>query len=111
MSDTPKKFRQDKPVTEAEKVRAAKKFLEVRGYTVTADKAAKPPKVEKPKPVLQPRFLRVAQIAQLTGYSIPSVWRKAKEGTFPQPQKIGANSTAWKAEEIEAWIASGGKSW
>lgn len=38
--------------------------------------------------------------------SSASVWRKVKEGTFPAPVKISANVTAWRVEDVRAWLAS-----
>jgi prophage regulatory protein len=34
------------------------------------------------------------------------LWRDIREGRFPAPIEIGANSVAWYRGEIEAWMAS-----
>ncbi len=33
-----------------------------------------------------------------------SIWRNVKAGTFPAPVKLGPMTTAWRAEDIHAWI-------
>ncbi|CAN1540840.1 AlpA Predicted transcriptional regulator [Burkholderiaceae bacterium] len=35
-----------------------------------------------------------------------TIWRWVKDGKFPRPFKIGANSTCWDAAEVDAWLAS-----
>lgn len=52
------------------------------------------------------RLLRIDEVRRRTGLSRTSLWRKEKEGTFPSRVKIGANSVAWREEDIEAWIES-----
>lgn len=81
--------------TEQEKIAMCRRYLESKGWKCTAPNQ------------LKPRLLRLAQVMELVPLSAATIWRKAKEGSFPAPHKIGANSTAWKADEIEAWIAGG----
>ena len=51
------------------------------------------------------KLLKAKQICEYCGFSLPTLWRKVKnDPTFPKPFKIGANSTAWDAEEIHEWI-------
>jgi prophage regulatory protein len=51
------------------------------------------------------KLLKAKQICEKIGFSLPTLWRKVKnDPTFPKPFKIGANSTAWDAQEIDAWI-------
>lgn len=33
-----------------------------------------------------------------------TVWRKVRDGSFPQPVKLGPNLTAWLAADVQAWI-------
>lgn len=35
-------------------------------------------------------------------------WRGVKDGDYPQPVKLGANTTAWRVEDIRALIESMG---
>lgn len=40
----------------------------------------------------------------LVPFSIVSVWRKAKAGTFPAPIKVAPAITAWRLGDIRAWL-------
>lgn len=33
-----------------------------------------------------------------------TLWRWVRNGNFPKPQKIGPHTTAWRAEDVRAWI-------
>jgi predicted DNA-binding transcriptional regulator AlpA len=37
-------------------------------------------------------------------FSAPTLWRKVKAGTFPQPVKLSKRVTAWNVGEIRAWM-------
>lgn len=49
-------------------------------------------------------FIRQKGLLNLVGFSAPTLWRKVKAGTFPKPVKLGQNMTAWRYEEIQAWM-------
>lgn len=53
-------------------------------------------------------FIRLTQLVALIPFSRASVWRKVKAGTFPQPVKLSERVTAWKAEDVRAWIEAQG---
>ena len=60
-----------------------------------------------------PRFYRLQHLVRtkhgeglLGGVSGPTVWRWVKSGAFPKPIKLGPNSTAFSAREVDAWINS-----
>ncbi len=38
-----------------------------------------------------------------TGMGRSTIWRRAGEGTFPKPVKLGPRTTAWVAAEVESW--------
>lgn len=38
-----------------------------------------------------------------------TIWRKIKNGEFPAPVKLGPMTTAWRAEDIRAWIEKQGQ--
>ncbi|MBV8037740.1 AlpA family transcriptional regulator [Roseateles sp.] len=38
-------------------------------------------------------------------FSAATLWRKVKAGEFPAPVKLSAAVTAWRREEVEAWMA------
>ena len=54
--------------------------------------------------VRQRDVLRVVPIAPST------LWRWIGEGRFPKPIKIGPACTAWRIEDVRAWIAARGAS-
>lgn len=37
-----------------------------------------------------------------------TIWDKVRNGSFPKPVKLSERVTAWRAEDIEAWMASKG---
>ncbi len=37
--------------------------------------------------------------------SSPTLWRWCKSGRFPAPSKLGPRVTAWKVEDVRAWMA------
>jgi prophage regulatory protein len=38
-------------------------------------------------------------------FSQATLWRKVKDGTFPAPVKLSAGVTAWRVEDVRAWMA------
>lgn len=44
--------------------------------------------------------------AGLLPASPATIWRKVKAGTFPKPVKLGERITAWRMDDIEAWLAA-----
>ncbi len=55
----------------------------------------------------QSGFIRQAQlIPDLIPFSPATLWRKVKDGTFPVPIKLSARVTAWRVEDVRAWMQS-----
>jgi predicted DNA-binding transcriptional regulator AlpA len=50
------------------------------------------------------RFLRRPEVEQATGYSISTLYRKAKQGKFPKQIKLGERASGWLQSEVQAWI-------
>lgn len=50
------------------------------------------------------RYIRQKQLLLQIPFSAPTLWRKVKAGTFPKPIKLGENITAWKVDDVEAWL-------
>ena len=48
-------------------------------------------------------FTRVEKVAKRYDTSTKSIWRWAKQGTFPKPYKLTAGVTAWKNSELAEW--------
>ena len=38
------------------------------------------------------------------GISKPTLWRWVKAGKFPKPVKLSAKTSAWRAEDVRAWM-------
>lgn len=39
-------------------------------------------------------------------FSATTIWRKCRQGQFPQPIKVSAGITAWRVGEIRAYLAN-----
>ncbi len=62
---------------------------------------------EKTTTLPETGFVRQSQLlAGVLPFSAATLWRKVKNHTFPAPVKLSAGVTAWKAEEVRAWIAA-----
>jgi len=57
-------------------------------------------------------YIRIAQLASRPGrpgkipVSASTIWRWVKAGVFPRPVKISSGTTAWKVEDVEAFLDS-----
>lgn len=49
------------------------------------------------------RFITLAKVVEITTWSRASVYRKAADGSFPRPIKIGQRRVAWTLESIANW--------
>ena len=52
------------------------------------------------------RLLHLREVIALTGFSRSSIYRKMRDGSFPEPLKIGVRAVRWRESEIEAWLAA-----
>lgn len=50
------------------------------------------------------RLLRIEEVKDKTGLSRTTIWRREREGDFPQRVKLGESAVAWREDEIEDWI-------
>ena len=50
------------------------------------------------------RLLTIKQIADETGISRSTIYRRMEEGTFPKPVRIGPRATRWRASTIKDWL-------
>jgi len=53
---------------------------------------------------MESKGFRQKSLIEKLGFSAPTLWRKVKAGTFPKPVKLGQNMTAWRCEEVQAWM-------
>jgi predicted DNA-binding transcriptional regulator AlpA len=52
-------------------------------------------------------FVRQYQlIPMIVPFSSATLWRKVVRGEFPRPVKLSARITAWRVEDVRAWMAS-----
>jgi prophage regulatory protein len=52
-------------------------------------------------------FVRQRQLVpHVIPFSPATLWRKVKAGEFPSPVKLSMRVTAWRVEDIRAWMAA-----
>lgn len=49
------------------------------------------------------RFMTVAEVAQMAGCGVSTVWRDVKRGTFPEPVKT-PSGTRWRLSDVRRWM-------
>ncbi|EAN8120757.1 AlpA family transcriptional regulator [Salmonella enterica] len=54
---------------------------------------------------VSPLLLRLPGVCSLVGLSKSQIYRLIRAGEFPPGISLGANSVAWPAEHVNAWIA------
>ena len=52
------------------------------------------------------RLLRVEEVEERTGMSRVTIWRKEKNGEFPERRKITDHMVGWLESEVDEWIES-----
>lgn len=52
------------------------------------------------------RILRLNAVLDRTGLSRSTLYRRMKDGTFPQNIKISARCAGWRESAIEAWLCN-----
>ena len=50
---------------------------------------------------MSPKILNVKQIAEATGLSPVTIWRKEKAGEFPVRRQLGSRRVGWLTREVE----------
>ena len=54
-------------------------------------------------------FIRQSQIVgSLVPVGASTLWRWVNAGTFPKPVKLSARVTAWRCEDVRAWLYNQG---
>lgn len=52
-------------------------------------------------------YVRQSQLIPIiVPFSSATLWRKVKAGDFPKPVKLSERVTAWRVEDIRAWMAA-----
>ena len=55
------------------------------------------------------RMLRLPEVAEVTGLSKTTIWRRVRSGDFPAPVRLGgrgSRSVGWRKSDIEDWLDS-----
>ncbi|WP_044410442.1 helix-turn-helix transcriptional regulator [Thiomicrospira microaerophila] len=50
------------------------------------------------------RVMRAKQVHELTKISIPHIYKLARDGGFPKPRKLTANTSVWLESEVLEWM-------
>ena len=50
------------------------------------------------------RLLRIGEVKRRTGLSETTIWRRRREGRFPQPVDLGNGFLGWYEHEIQKWV-------
>ena len=50
------------------------------------------------------RLLRLSEVLARCGLSRSSLYRMMRDGSFPEPLKVGVRAVRWRESEIEAWL-------
>ncbi|QDL38712.1 helix-turn-helix transcriptional regulator [Rhodoferax sediminis] len=53
-------------------------------------------------------FLRQPQVLIFVPISKSTLWRRIQAKSFPEPVKLSARVTVWRAEDVRRWIAEQG---
>ncbi len=48
-------------------------------------------------------FLRRSEVERITGLSSSEIYRRIKDGKFPEPIQLGVRAVAWSQFSIEEW--------
>lgn len=75
----------------------------VHSNVSTQFKSSTTPSVSSSNPSTDKRFIRLAEVMNLTGLCRATVYHYIKLGGFPAPAKFG-KSSLWEYHEIQAWI-------
>jgi prophage regulatory protein len=51
-------------------------------------------------------LVRITDVCEITGLSVPTIYRLMSRNEFPRPLKITNTARAWKLSEIMAWVDS-----
>lgn len=53
-----------------------------------------------------PTYLRRAAVSQRTGLPCSTLYRYIERGLFPRPYRLGPNTVAWLATDVDSWCAT-----
>ncbi|MCW5230904.1 helix-turn-helix transcriptional regulator [Verminephrobacter eiseniae] len=72
--------------------------------------ASQPAHVARDVPPVLPHtgFVRESRLLLFLPFSHSTLWRRVSAKTFPAPVRISGRITAWRVEDIRAWIEQQG---
>ena len=53
---------------------------------------------------VQPPFLRLAEVLEMTGMGKTFIYDRMKDGTFPKQIQLGSRSVVWNEQEVIKWM-------
>ena len=56
-------------------------------------------------PLPETGFMRLPAVLALAPVSKSTLWNWVSSGRFPAPVKLGPRVTAWRVEDVRAWLA------
>ncbi len=71
---------------------------------MTTSKTATQKQPSTPATLPTTGYIRISQLTQFIPFSASTIWRKAKNGSFPSPVKLSEQITAWRVEDLQAWM-------
>ena len=51
-------------------------------------------------------LIRLPEVEKRTGLKRAHLYQLARKGQFPKPLKIGARASAWRASQVNEWVAA-----
>ena len=73
---------------------------------MNTSKTATPKQPTTPATLPENGYIRVQALTKIIPFSHSTFWRKAKNGSFPSPVKLSEQITAWRVEDVRAWMDS-----
>ena len=53
----------------------------------------------------QARFLRFAEVLQMTGMGKTFIYDRMRDGAFPKQIQLGSRTVVWNEQEVTKWMA------
>jgi len=53
----------------------------------------------------QIKLIRISEVSTLTTISKQHIYTLARQGKFPKPRKLGANTSVWLESEVLDWMS------
>lgn len=75
----------------------------------TASKPRKPSQQPLQAAQLAEALLRLSTVVAITGLSRSSIYARLAASQFPQPIRLGARCTRFRAADVQAWLAAQGR--